>query len=202
MKRPSYSVSYVNSAIHRTQFCVPSKLHELLIVWAETTPGLHTFKLEGPTYEYLDGAVEKTTSVPMTVTLVDGCIQHWDFSRSAAHAKPSPARQVRAAHALHLGIEQFTLYEPLCWLEQTETRNRLTAHTLLYQGATHDTALAEASALTALHNSSMSLESLTTVLELTSVQTSLVFLRCWLKGRLHWDIKSEPLGSKLMVGRK
>lgn len=200
MKRASYSLYYVNSAIHKKQFCVSSRLHELLIIAAETTPGLTTYQLEGPTFSYIVNGKEKTTSIPMTATLADGRSQYWDFSNGGPDSAPSKGQQVRAAHAQQREIQRVVVYEAECFSKPVEWRNRAVASVLLYQGVTRDTLEAETAALSAILESPLTLTQLMKVLGLTRTQTFLVFLRCWLKGRLQWDIETAPLTANLWVG--
>lgn len=201
MKRPSYSVHYVTSAIHGHHFCVPSELYELLVIKAETTPGMLSYALDGAAYSYLEAGKEKTTTVPLVATRIGVPIEHWDFSHGASTSPPSKARQVREAHAKQHGINRVVVHQDDPRTNRIEWRNRKFAHCFLYQGAKRDTAQHQVDTLMAVHEHPLSLAELGTRLKLTPVQTYLVFLRCWLAQRLQWDIESMPLNGQLLVGR-
>lgn len=201
MKREKYSLYYVTSAIHGGHFCVPSELHEALVIKAETTPGLLTYKLDGPTYRYEKDGKEMTTTVPMTASMTSGSTQHWDVSEGPKGAKPSRARQVKEAHATASNVARVLVCRDELRANQLEWGNRKLAHAYLFQGRKFDTANHEAAALLVMHKRPASLGEMAQQLGLTAAQGYLVFLRCWLKGRFSWDIATVPLGLALSVGR-
>jgi hypothetical protein len=201
MKREKYSLYYVTSAIHGGHFCVPSELHEALVIKAETTPNLLTYKLDGPTFRYEKDGQELTTTVPMTASLAGGATQHWDVSDGPKGAKPSLARQVKEAHAAASNVERVLLCRDELRTNQLEWGNRKLAHTYLFQGRNFDTVKLEATALMTMHKRPASLGEMAQQLGLTAAQGYLVFLRCWMKGRFRWDIATVPLGLGLSVGR-
>jgi hypothetical protein len=194
MKRPSYSLYYVTSAIFGKHFCVSSALMEALIIKLETTVGVQTYTLAGPTYSYIDCGVSKTTSVPVTAMTSAGKLQHWEFGNGCRASKPSIARQVREAHAATDGVERVVIFKDDLRTNQVEWTNRKVALAYLFQGRGLDTSKREASVLAAIHGHKFNLGGLGKHLDLTNAQAYHVFLRCWLKGRLNWDISEVPLG--------
>jgi hypothetical protein len=199
MKREKYSLYYVTSAIHGCHFCLPSEVHEALVIKAETTPGLLTYKLDGPTYIYHKDGTEMTTTIPMTATIAGGAVQHWDVSNGPKDSKPSMARQVKEAHAAASNVERVLVCRGEWRINQIEWGNRKLAHTYLFQGRRFDTAKHEVDALMAMHGRTSRLGDLTSRLGLTTAQGYLVFLRCWLKGRVSWDLTTAPLNLELVV---
>ena len=199
MKREKYSLYYVTSAIHGCHFCVPSAVHEALIIKAETTPGLLTYKLEGPTYRYDEDGKEMATTIAMTASVAGGAIQHWDVSNGTKGSKPSMARQVKEAHASSSNIERVLVCRGEWLINQVEWGNRKLAHAYLFQGRRFDTAKHEEKALMTMNGHRSSLGALTSLLGLTNAQGYLVFLRCWLKGRVSWDITAAPLSLELAI---
>ncbi len=201
MKRPSYSVYYVTSALFGQHFCVSSALMEALIIKLETTVGVQTYKLYGPIYSYVESGLTKTTSVPITAMTSEGKMQYWDFGNGRRASKPSIARQVREAHAASEGVERVVVFKEDLRTNQVEWTNRKIALAYLFQGRNLDTSKREAGVLTAIPEHKFSLGSLAQHLGLTNAQAYHVFLRCWLKGRLTWDLTRVPLSLNMEVAR-
>lgn len=201
MKRPSYSVYWTFSPLHEKYLTLPSRLMQHLIIWAETTPGIEHYELSGPSYAYGEGLCKTTPPIPLTVQDDKGCIEYWDFSPGGSDAQPSEARQVQEANASHEGIRLFVLHERDIYRRPTELRNRLHAHALLSQGFGVDTSKEEAALLVESATEAKTLEQLRHGLSMPASKALLVFLRCWLRGRLRWEIESHPLSVGLMVER-
>lgn len=80
-----------------------------------------------------------------------------------------------------------------------ELRNRTAAHAWLLQARERSTRLLEQRLVQQVSRQPVSLSELSQLLDLTPLQTRLVFIRCWLRQLVGWDIGYEPIGHDLQV---
>jgi hypothetical protein len=146
-KRTGYSEHYVLSPTVG-QVCLPNGTYEALLAWADTEPGVCDVKLIRQEVHYRDAGREKSTQVPLRLTLRTGAVCYWDcgLARSdGSNQSPAVAAKRNFAQAADADYRLFT------WgffaERRTELSSRMALQNVLYSGRNLDTSKEEAAAL-------------------------------------------------------
>lgn len=201
-KRPSYSFFEFPSLHYGQRVRVNSRAIETALIELETTPGVTGWRLVDQEVPFVSGGQERRAVLQLAVTrraasrqlrqmvqLVNGS------GGSTEQAALAAGREYCERHAM----EHVPMAANRSSVGQHEVPNRRAAHAWLLQAQGCNTRLAEGRMVAAAQNGGLLLSEAAARLELTPLHARLVFIRCWLRGLLLWDIGSEPISRDLLV---
>lgn len=180
MARQFYSQQFVRSALKGRTYVFPSADYEVLISWADTTPGVVDYEPMSTALTYQQGERTKETKVPLTLRMSDGSTHFWDFSRGQA----SPANEVHKLYASKSGGGYRCFDAETNAMHFVERQNRRHLRCLLVHGRGVDTSSRESAALSVLRNHSMAIPGLAAALDCSAGQALLAVTRLWLRNLL------------------
>ena len=201
-KRTSYSFFDVPSLYSRNRVRVSSSALERLLIELETTPGVTDCQFENRELPFFIGQKER-------VAVLNFAVSRQGDSRP---------------HALRVQLVQGTRSEEENWKVQTaldyckanglehrvmlanrpvvglyELQNRNAAHAWLTRAWTWPSLRLEYQLVKELGPGPLPLSELARRLGVSDLQVRVVFLRCWLRGLVHWDIATEYILRDLTI---
>ncbi len=197
MARQFYSQQTVRSALTGKTYVFPSTDYEVLISWADTTPGVIDYEPMQPSLTYQQGAKTKETTVPLTLHMQDGSTHFWDFHRG----KASQANDVRKLYAQNSGGVYRCFDAEANEMHFAERQNRRHLRCLMVHGRGFDTSCLEGAALRVLSEQGTSVPRLAAALDCTAGQALLAVARLWLRQFVHLPLAERMTPESWLIQR-
>lgn len=201
-KRPSYSFFEFPSLHYGQRVRVNSRAIESALIELETTPGITGWRLVNQEVPFIAGGQERRAVLQLAVTRREASRQ---LRQMVQLVNGSGGRTEQAALAAgreyceRHAMEHVPLPATRCSAGPHEVPNRRAAHSWLLQAQGSNTRLLEGRLVAAAETEGLLLSEAAARLELSPLYARLVFIRCWLRGLLLWDIGSEPISRDLLV---
>lgn len=201
-KRLSYSVFKFPSLFHPGMIQLESRALERVLIELETTPGVIgwqrldmavPFSASGRTGEGVIQFAVARGDVPkqpdLWIQLVSGT---GSVTELASLAAGRAACESRDAEHLSLAANRVPR-------GPFELQNRNAAHAWLLQAPRWKTRELEQELLQVIARKPLALSVVAKRTGLTELQTRLVFIRCWLRGLVEWDIGNESIAGDFLI---
>ena len=198
MKRDFYSQQFVRSPLNGQTVVVPSKALEVLLSWAETTPGVQGYEQLSPVLTYQRGASTLETRVPLTLTMQDGSRQYWDIQMGAEtveHTVRKHFAQSTGGGYRCFGKEDLTR-------PSIEKRNRSHLRSLMFQGCDFESSAAERRLLEVLMPDGNTVRQLSAAMGYSTTQVLVISARLWRKELVQLPLADEPLSEDWTIRRR
>lgn len=201
-KRTSYSFFDVPSLYSRERVRVPTRALERLLIELETTPGVIDCQFANKEVPVFIGHNEDVAVLNFLVTRKTDsrpnalCVQLVPGSRSQAEFIKV---QAGLDYCERNGLEHLVANEGRPAAGRFELQNRNAAHAWLTRAWAWPSQPYEYDLMRQLQAGPLWLSEVSRLLELTDLQTRVVFLRCWLRGLVHWDVGNDNILRDLMV---
>lgn len=191
MARHHYSSYNVPSTLNNCVLNLGHRLHEAAVVFIETTPGITGFKFSDTSWTYTADGKERVATAQVSASLADGTKQYWHLS----DAPPEKAsRQISELQSRAAGEGATLRVLRHCDIrDDIEFPNRKLAHNLLWQARGFDSLEAERGLRRVASSGCTHLAQAAEALGLKDAQAMLVYVRCYLRGWVTWDIRSRKL---------
>lgn len=201
-KRPSYSFFEFPSLHYGQRVRVNSRAIETALIELETTPGVTGWRLVNQEVPFVAGGQERRAVLQLAVTRRAASRQLRQMVQlvhGSGGLTEQAALAAGRAYCERHAMEHVPRPGTRCSAGQHEIPNRRAAHAWLLQAHGTNTQLLEERLVAAAHAEGLLLSEATARLEVSPIHARLVFLRCWLRGLLLWDIGSEPISRDLLV---
>lgn len=200
MTRPSFSLFYANSAHHERRILVSNRALQWAISVVETTPGVKTWSHIDQKVSFRHAGREHEAHLPIAATVVRGRRQLWQVLPGFGGAGEEAAIHCGRAFAEAQNCDHVLITERGLRERPTELLNRRAAHALLDHASGWKSAQLESHAVVYVRERPRTLGELQELLKLPRCeQVHVVFIRCWLRGLLRWNIGSDRLMPGLRV---
>lgn len=203
MKRESYSIHRVKSARYGIYLTLSDQLHELLVIRADTTPGISEYSVYSPTFTYVVRGREREGQFPVAARFNDDHVEFWSSTWERTPDLGSSIHLAQAAHAVHMGATHH-----LYTLEELETnwtllKNRSTMQSILGAGYATSTTHVESGVLAALHKkSSQMLVVLAAEIGASLAMTQLAVFRLVVGGLIDSELETRLICPDWQVRRR
>lgn len=201
-KRLSYSVFKVPSLFHPGMIQLESRALERVLIELETSPGVVGWQRLNLVVPFSassrtgEGVIQFTVArggAPkqpnLWIQLVSGT---GSVTELASLAAGRAACEKRGAEHLSLAANRVPR-------GPFELQNRTAAHAWLLQATSWKTREAEQGLLQVIARKPFAVSVVAKRTGLTELQTRLVFIRCWLRGLVEWDIGNVPIASDFLI---
>jgi hypothetical protein len=198
-KRASYSEHHVLSPT-LGQVCLPNRASEALLAWADTEPGVCEVKLIRQVIHYQDAGKERSTHVPLRLTLRTGAVCYWDCSLARSDGSsqsPAVAAKRNFAQAADADYRLFT------WgffaERRMELSSRMALQNVLFCGRTLDTSKEEAAALLLVAKAPYTVAELAASIGCQESTAMLVAAKLRMQGRVCLPLAAGGLSARWLV---
>ncbi len=201
-KRPSYSFFEFPSLHYGQRVRVNSRAIETALIELETTPGVTGWRLVDQEVPFICAGQQRRAVLQLAVSrrgTPKQVRQMVQFVSGRGGATEQAALVAGREFCERLGAEHVPLSANRASAGPHEVSNRRAAHAWLLQAHGHNTRLLEERLAGAAHSDCLPLSQIAERLELSPLRARLVFIRCWLRGLLLWDIGKEPILGDLRV---
>lgn len=198
-KRAGYSEHHVLSPT-LGQVCLPNRASEALLAWADTEPGVCELKLIRQVIHYQDAGKERSTHVPLRLTLRTGAVCYWDCSLARSDGSsqsPAVAAKRNFAQAADADYRLFT------WgffaERRMELSSRMALQNVLFCGRTLDTSKEEAAALLLVAKAPYTVAELAASIGCQESTAMLVAAKLRMQGRVCLPLATGGLSARWLV---
>lgn len=190
------------SARYGTPILLRSRLDVLLLVLADTTPGVVGYSVYSPTIRYHDGLQECSTDFTISVEFEGRRQEYWGSMKPETHVD-SPKECARRAHATHVGATYRGYSERELSANRTALKNRQTLQSDLARWRPFDTSKLEAALMKNLESGSqVELCRLPALVGSPEPETRLAAFRLVAKGMLDSELDSELIRPNWRIWRR
>jgi hypothetical protein len=198
-KRASYSEHHVLSPT-LGQVCLPNLETEALLAWADTEPGVCDVKLIRQVIHYQDAGKEKSTQVPLRLTLRTGAVCYWDCDLARSDGS-RPSRAVAAKRSFAQAADaDYRLFTWDFFAERRiELSSRMALQNVLYCGCTLNTSKEEAAALLLVAKAPHTVAELAARIGCQESTAMLVAAKLRMQGRVCLPLAAGGLSARWLV---
>jgi hypothetical protein len=203
-KRESYSFFEFPSVHYGQRVRLNSRSYERTLIELETTPGITGWRKVDQEVPFVSGGKEMTTVLQLVVSQRVESLskQSWrklQLVRGTDSDTEKAAIAAGRACCEREHIEHVALSANRPTVGPHETQNRRAAHAWLVQVQGRSTRFLEQRLAQEVAHERRLLSDLAELLGVTPICARLVFIRCWLRQMVSWDIGQQPIGQDLLV---
>jgi len=201
-KRASYSFFDVTSVCSQRRVRFPSRALEQLFIELETTPGIVDCDYRRLEIPYLSGADEKMAMLDFSLTRRDDSRPHSvkvQLIPGSGSENERLAVEAASRYCARERFEHLVVRTGRSPQGPFELQNRRAAHAWLARATTWVSMKLEQQLIEYGRSGKGMLSEAEEYLSLTHAQARVVFLRCWLRGELAWDVGAQSLLADLPV---
>jgi hypothetical protein len=198
-KRAGYSLFFFPSVFHREQLRLTSRALERALIEFETTPGLERWEFVDAQAPYVFAVQQKKAVLPLAVHIKGRSRQLVQLVTGSGSPGEEAAIAAGQQYASSRGFGHLVFANNRQPLGPYERQNRECAHAWLRTGQRWETKELEDFAARLGGRPGACLSTLQQEGSLSPTQARLVFVRCWLRGLLAWDIGHESIAGNLQV---
>lgn len=201
-KRESYSFFEFPSVLNGQRFRLDSRPFERTLIELETTPGVTGWRKVDQEVPFVACGKEMSTVLQLVVSRRAGSsatecrVQLVRGTGSDVEGAAVAAGRAYCARQ-HIGHLALPANRPTAG--PYEAQNRRAAHAWLLQAQGRNTRLLEQRLAQEAGREHLRLSGLAELLGVTPLCARLVFIRCWLRQMVSWDIGQQPIGQDLLV---
>lgn len=199
-KRPCYSIHRVKSARYGVFLMLRDQLHELLLIRADTLPGIAGYSVYSPAFTYMVRGQEREARFTVAVRFDDGHCELWSSTWERTPDMQSPLHLAQMTHAQHLGAAHYLYTVDELESNRTLLKNRSTMQSILGAGYATETRPIESRILAALRKkSSVALATLVHETGASLAMTQLAVFRLVVAGLVEGELESRLICAEWQV---